>query len=122
MTLHITLTSNRFILQLSDRLVSVQRRGSLTPFDETANKTVIYFARDGWVSIGYTRLAYLGGIPTDQWIAEKLIGEELSSQRGPSGGIPIGLVAGPVYRWFDIGLAKQVLQRGVTPVWWTGSG
>jgi hypothetical protein len=110
MTLHITFASNRYVLQLSDRLVSLPSRGSLTKFDETANKTVIYVARDAYVSIGYTGLAYIDGRPTDQWIAEKLIGEEVGSRRGPSGGIAARLTAGGNIPWYDIGTARRVLR------------
>lgn len=50
------------------------------PFDPEANKTIVYVARDAIVSIGYTGRAYLEGRPTDQWIAEQLIGEEVASR------------------------------------------
>ena len=89
MTLHISLVPGHFVLQVSDRLVSVRRGTRVEPFDQAANKTVIFFARDALVTIGYTGVAYLDGRPTDQWIAEKLSGERFGSEdRGPSGGIP----------------------------------
>lgn len=82
------------------------------PFDERSNKTVIYFARDAYVSIGYTGLAYLDGRTTDQWIAEKLLREDIGAWGlGPSGGIPQRTISGPMPPWFDIGMATQVLRR-----------
>jgi hypothetical protein len=109
-TLHLTLTSGLGVLQVSDRLVSVNTKRGIEPFDRTANKTVIYFARDAYLTIGYTGLAYLEDRPTDQWIAEKLIGEEVESRRGPSGGIPQQFIAGPMPAWSDIGLARRRLR------------
>lgn len=50
--------------------------------DPDANKTVIYMASDAVVGIAYTGDAYVGGLPTDEWIAAQLFelhhpGEEL---------------------------------------------
>lgn len=116
MTLHMTFVCGRYVLQLSDRLVSVATRFGIEPFERTANKTVVYFARDAYVSIGYTGLAYLKDRTTDQWIAETLIGEEVESRRGPSGGISQRMIAGPMPPWFDIGTARQVLRRELIAV------
>lgn len=116
MTLHISLITGRFVLQVSDRLVSVPTRRGPRPHERTANKTVIYFARDAYVSISYTGLAYLDERTTDQWIAEKLIGEEVESWRGPSGGISQLFSAGPMPRWLDIGAARHVLRRELIAV------
>lgn len=111
MTLRVTFVSGDYVLQVSDRLVSVDRRAGVESYDREANKTVVYFARDAYVSIGYTGLAYLEDRPTDQWIAEKLIGEEVESRRGPSGGISQRITAGPVPPWFGIGTARRILRR-----------
>lgn len=114
MTLHITYVSPQFVLQVSDRLVTLSSRGRLAPFDTAANKTVVYFARDAYVSIGYAGRAYLEGRPTDQWIADKLIGEEVNSRaRSPGGGIPQRIIAGPLDPWHDIGTARQVLREAL---------
>ncbi len=68
MTLILTLATPRYILQVSDRLVT---RGD-SRFDPASNKIVIYHAKNALVAIGYSGLAYLEGVPTDQWIAQKL--------------------------------------------------
>lgn len=70
---------------MSDRLVSSPLRGSLVPFEPTANKTIVYFARDAHVSIGYAGQAYLEERPTDQWIAEQLISEDVNSRARVAG-------------------------------------
>ena len=77
MTLHLTQISPLYTLQVGDRLVS----GSI--HDPLANKNIIYWARDGFFTIGYSGLAYLQGKPTDQWIAEKLWGDVIPV--GPDG-------------------------------------
>lgn len=115
MTLHISYIAPQFVLQVSDRLVSQFDGSHVKPFDEEANKTVFYAARDAYVTIGYTGLAYLDGRPTDQWIAETLIGKKyLPEDRGPSGGIPQQIwTGGQIYPWFDIGTARRVLREAL---------
>jgi hypothetical protein len=55
--------------QVSDRLVTVD--GSA--FDPAANKSIVIGAKDGIAALSYTGLAFLGGVPTDQWLAELLL-------------------------------------------------
>jgi hypothetical protein len=73
MTVVLTATSPKFLVQSSDRLVS--RGGRL--FDDRANKVIILRTHDATVSIAYSGLAYVRGKPTDHWIAEQLAGREL---------------------------------------------
>jgi len=98
-----------FILQLSDRLVSVSQGsgGPAKPFDALSNKTAVYRANDAIVSIGYTGVAYLGDLPTDEWIAQVLWGEPLP-EPGPWGGIPMRIRGKPIVR--DIGTAIHKLK------------
>lgn len=106
------MVSQRFVLQVSDRLVSRPTHLGIAPFDPRSNKNVVYFARDAYVVIAYTGLAYLDGRTTDQWIAEKLIGEDVSAWGlAPDGGIGQRFIAGPSPAWFDIGMARQVVRR-----------
>jgi len=86
MTLILTRASRDYVLQVADRLVTLPGG---QPFDAMSNKTVLYCARNGVVTMGYTGLAYLGGIPTDQWIVQTLIGSTL--ELGPSGAPAIRL-------------------------------
>lgn len=106
MTLHLTRVSNRYTLQVSDRLVS----GGVQ--DQLANKNLIYWARGAIVTIGYTGLAYElslsdRNVPTDEWIAEKLRG--LPMLRGPDGLRPVTTAYERVSRWLDIGQSVQLL-------------
>jgi hypothetical protein len=73
MTLILTQGSERYVLQVSDRLLTQPRRRK--PFDPVSNKTTIYLTTDALISIAYSRAAYLDQTPTDQWIAEILKGE-----------------------------------------------
>jgi len=74
MTLITTLLAGPFVQHAGDRLVTGGPGGP----DPEANKTVLYLAKDAVVSIGYTGLAQLDGKPTDQFLAEVLIGDPLS--------------------------------------------
>ena len=115
MTLHITYVSPHYVLQVSDRLVTRRSLGRPRPFDPESNKTVIYVARDALLSIGYSGVAYLDNRPTDQWIAEKLIGEEVGSRARVQGShtIPRRLKTGPTGPWYDVGNAIRVLREGL---------
>lgn len=90
MTLVLSFAAHGFSVQVADRLVS-QRRGSfLSPLDQIANKLLIYRARDAVVSIGYAGQAFIGEIPTDEWLAQLISGEP--NVRGPDdmGGVRFG--------------------------------
>ena len=68
MTLVVSVATPAFGLHVSDRLVS---KGG-APYDALANKTVVFRASDGLVVFGYTGAAFLGGMPTDSWIADAI--------------------------------------------------
>jgi hypothetical protein len=80
MTLHLTLATAEYVLQVSDRLTSLDP--GKRPWDPLANKNVIYVARNGLISIGYTGAAYIGVLPTDTWIAQTLRGDSLAPEDG----------------------------------------
>ena len=67
------------MLQVSDRLVT---RGG-DAYDPLANKSLLYYAKNALVAMSYTGLAYLDGVPTDQWIAEQLVGRSLRDSSRP---------------------------------------
>lgn len=77
MTLIVSQACNRFVLQVSDRLVTSLGGGRSRPHDAASNKTVLFQARDGIASLSYTGLSYIGDQPTDSWIAELLIGHRM---------------------------------------------
>ncbi len=104
MTLHLTYLAPRFVLQVSDRLVT--RGGS--PHDPLANKNLLVMLRDAVVTVGYAGLAYLDGVPTDQWLGERLWGEPFPP--GPEPGRVPMFIAGGTGRRPDIGYARRKLQ------------
>jgi hypothetical protein len=102
MTLILSHLSRAFVLQVSDRLVTKEARG--TPpsrFDALANKSIVYWARDAIVTIAYTGAAYIGALSTDDWIVQKLTGVDVSENFGMRG------FASP--RWLDIGQSLRLL-------------
>jgi hypothetical protein len=70
MTLILTQASKDYLLQVTDRLVT---RGPES-FDALANKNVLYCATNALVTMAFTGHAFIGDIPTDQWIVETLTG------------------------------------------------
>jgi len=99
MTLILAVHSGHSALHVSDRMVS---RGS-TPFDPLANKTVVYAARRGIITIGTAGLAFLAGKTMDRWVAETLTGLDLSE----AGVIGLGSKIMPSY---DVGQAIERLR------------
>jgi hypothetical protein len=81
MTQTFSLATAEYVLQVSDRLVTRAKVGAsaLThvPFDPDANKNIIFRARDGIVAISFSGNAFIRGVPTDRWIAERLYGSAL---------------------------------------------
>lgn len=72
------------VFQVSDRLISlVDRRGKVVgDHDAASNKTVVVVGPDAMVSISYSGLAYLEGVPTDAWLARWASGNPELSPRG----------------------------------------
>jgi hypothetical protein len=100
MTLILTEASIRYVLQVSDRLLTQGRR----QFDPVSNKTIVYLCRDALVSIAYSGRAYLDETPTDQWIAERLTDERFDLSQ------PGFLKIGPPKRSLDIGQSIELLK------------
>lgn len=108
MTLILTAVHRDFVLQVGDRLVSVQRGKSVTPYDAIANKTIVYRARDAIVTIGYAGLAYMDGQPTDQWLAAFLWGGPISPD-----GVRAAIRIGRAPRQTDIGRTVSALTEAI---------
>jgi hypothetical protein len=106
-TLILTLLTERIIVQVSDRLVTRNAK----PEDPLANKSVLFFAKDALVAIGYSGLARIHGVATDQWIAEKLWGspiEEIDPGR------PWAQFRGPSpSNWPDLGRGIERIRGGL---------
>jgi hypothetical protein len=66
------------VIQVGDRqLAKVQLSGRVRRpevFDRASNKTVVYVARNGLLTISYSGAAYVDDVPTDEWIASRLSG------------------------------------------------
>lgn len=77
-TLVLTVATPAYALHVSDRLVS---KGG-APHDPLANKTVVFRTADGLLALGYTGPAYIGGMPTDTWIAEAVSGAACAGDAG----------------------------------------
>lgn len=74
MTLILRARAPGFVIQASDRMVSLRRGTALEQYDAASNKSLIYYAEDGILTLAYTGLAYIARKTTDQWIAETMCG------------------------------------------------
>ncbi|AXH50496.1 hypothetical protein SEA_RUTHY_33 [Gordonia phage Ruthy] len=75
MTLILGGVTRGYAFHASDRLITRTRQKNETEaWDLASNKTVIVTGADCWLVIGYTGLAYLDDIPTDQFIAQAIAG------------------------------------------------
>jgi hypothetical protein len=80
MTLILVRASEQYVTQSVDRLVTTEVGGE---FDPKSNKIIVYACKDGIVSIAYTGIAFLGNIPTDQWLVEQITGRRFDRDRKP---------------------------------------
>ena len=71
MTLILSRIGYQAVLQISDRLITVDH----TQYDVEANKTIILVADDGVACVSYCGLAFLNGIPSDNFLAQSLTGK-----------------------------------------------
>lgn len=92
MTLHLVLTNRDGTVHVGDRKLTFSGGRQ---FDDASNKIVIFRARDAMVSIGFTGIAYLNGMPTDEWIARRLVPEAYSDSASASAVGSINTGSGP---------------------------
>jgi len=102
MTLILVRASQRYVLQVTDRLITRDRAA----FDELSNKSILYCARNAIVAVAYTGHAFLGDIPTDQWIVEKLTGTNFDQSLKPP-----ALSFVTLSPWLDIGRSLELLRE-----------
>jgi hypothetical protein len=62
------------MVHATDRLVSLRHADRFEPKYPVYNKTVVYRASDAIVTMAFTGIAFIDGIPTDEWIASTLAG------------------------------------------------
>ena len=114
MTLILSYAARGYVCQVSDRLVSKRYpSGAIPPHDPWFNKQILYLARDGLFTIGFSGLGYIGGVPTDQWIASIVANEPLNVGGRHSGGLGTQFRSGPRTfppHWLDIGQAVERLR------------
>jgi hypothetical protein len=108
MTLILSLATPRYVQQVSDRLVNERGR----EFDPVSNKSLVYFARDALVVLGYSGLAYIDGVPTDQWMAQILTNEVF-----PGPGQRVGIRLGPRGQWLDLGQSAELLRQKCSEIY-----
>ena len=87
MTLIIARSSLRYALMVTDRRLTVTTTSAV--FDPVANKNVILGSKNAVVAIGYTGMAYIDSLPTDQWIAQVLTGLTFPEGRRGRGTVPV---------------------------------
>src|SRR5215211_2745881 len=112
MTQIISYANRNFALQVGDRLVSERRpRQPISPRDPLFNKHVLFLAKDAIVSIEFAGLAYVTGVPTDQWIASVLYGNHYQVPKAaPVGGLESAPMLVAEYSKHS-GLTSDVLLR-----------
>jgi hypothetical protein len=123
MTLILTAVHRHGVIQVVDRLVTRRANGGAEQFDPRANKTVLFSARDAFITLAYTGLAYIDGLPTDQWIAETL--RDKPAALGRDGRRPAMLSFERVANWPSVGQAVlrlairlEAAMRRLTPTAW----
>jgi hypothetical protein len=104
MTMVLGLVIRAHAFHVSDRLVTQRTAEAVSEFDPLANKTVIFRARDGVMTIGYSGRAYLDGVPTDVWIARSLTEGNFAPQFG------IGSASVSRHNWRHVGPALERLR------------
>jgi hypothetical protein len=103
MTLILARVTGQFIIQVSDRLVS--NVTTQTPFDPMANKCILYIASNAVVAIAYTGTAYINHIPTDQYLAQILLGQVIDPNNIP-------MMSTEIRNKSDIGLSmRKILEE-----------
>jgi len=81
MTLHISTLSAMVACQVSDRLLTQSRGGTVANWDVNANKNIVLLARDALLTVGYSGIAHIAGRDTDRWLLESMLGVDLDTAR-----------------------------------------
>ena len=107
MTLILTIATPAFMVQSSDRLLTRNR----SPVDPIANKAILYRAEDAVAAVGYSGIAYISGIPTDEWLATILWGEPIP--RGHDNRRPATVHFGKRPNAWNLKTAIEELKRAI---------
>lgn len=104
MTLVLASVDRWYVLQVSDRQLTTSAG---RPFDDAANKAILFCASDAQVCVGYSGDAYIGGVTTDRWLAEILWGSPIPD--GLHRGRPAAFRVSSAHRATDLGQAIKRL-------------
>ncbi|MEO3863744.1 hypothetical protein [Acrocarpospora sp. B8E8] len=69
MTLIVGYVSHDYVAVASDRTITIRQRGRSDIYKDVENKAIVL---NGQAIMGYTGLAWLGGISTDRWVVGEL--------------------------------------------------
>jgi hypothetical protein len=118
MTLIFSKYGGRFVMQVSDRLLTRNRKDV---FDGAANKSLIFLAADARVTMAWTGSAFVGTLPTDYFIAESLQGRPIvfhDDQAPADERRPAMIVrSGDIPEWPTLTMALQRLGDSLSQAW-----
>lgn len=102
MTQVITWCQAHAVIQVADRKLTLLNGSQ---HDTVANKTIVFVTEDAIATLGYTGLAYLGDLPSDEWLVQVLL--QRSITRGPDGVRPSAVCMGN----YPLGTLDDVVKR-----------
>lgn len=74
MTLHLAIVAGALVLQVGDRLLTLESDAGTAPWDAYANKSIYVEAVNGRVIVSYAGLAHINRVPTDEWLLRRIAG------------------------------------------------
>jgi hypothetical protein len=83
MTLHVSFISGATVVQLGDRLLTLDGEA----WDASTNKTLVVEAINGRAVIGFAGAAHVGSEPTGEWLLRKITGSATPHRSMQFGGI-----------------------------------
>ena len=111
MTLILTTFWHRGVSQIAHRQLSREIGAKVTAFDLLSNKTILFAARDAFVTMSYSGYGYIEGTPTDEWIVGILRGRPMN--RAADGVRPSSISLGRITPWPSIGIAVRTLAEEI---------
>jgi hypothetical protein len=69
--------------------VSAIKNGVATEWEPAANKTLVLACRNATAILSFAGLAFVDGLPTDNWLARSILDADLPTNRPGRGGIPL---------------------------------
>jgi hypothetical protein len=90
MTLHVAIVTPVFVVQVGDRLLTIDTPDGKAPWPKGpyANKTIVVDAADGILIVSFAGLAHIKKMPTDYWLTSVISGLPPAPPMRPGGGSP----------------------------------